>query len=84
VSVRQIDQLREKMAIDDLISALRAVGDEPAAAELDAMRQDGVTLETNDRDGDLRARLVTTDPDVAKKYDMMEESELWEGRNEGP
>ena len=29
--------------------------------------------------GDDYARLVTTDPDVAKKYDMVEESEFWDG-----
>ncbi len=58
-------------AIDDMSAALRE-----AARTLDAMRSDGVTLES-DGVGDDYAHLVTTDPEVAKKYDMVEESEFW-------
>ena len=65
--------------LEDLIRSLRA-----AAAQLEAMRTDGVTL---DREaggiGDDDARLVTTDPEVAKKYDMVEESEFWGHEDDG-
>jgi hypothetical protein len=57
--------------IDDMIAGLHG-----AAATLEAMRADGVVL---DPDGiaDDYARLVTTDPDVARKYDMQDEREFW-------
>jgi hypothetical protein len=57
--------------IGDMIAALRE-----AARSLDAMRADGVTLE-GDGVGDDYAYLVTTDPEIAKKYDMVGESEFW-------
>ena len=44
-----------------------------AANRLEEMHKDGVTLESDGGD----ARLVTTDPEVARKYDMVEESEFW-------
>ena len=44
-----------------------------AARDLEEMRKDGVTLESDGGD----ARLVTTDPEVARKYNMVEESEFW-------
>jgi hypothetical protein len=56
--------------VDDMIAALQQ-----AAATLQAMLADGVTLDPAGRAGDDFAYLVTTDPDVAKKYDMHEESE---------
>lgn len=59
------------VTVDDMIAALRE-----AARALDAMRSDGITLES-DGVGDDYARLVTTDPEIAKKYDMVEESEFW-------
>ena len=43
---------------------------------LETMKRDGVTVES-DGVADDYVRLVTTDPDVAKKYDMVEESEFW-------
>lgn len=43
------------------------------AAVLAAMRDDGVTVETSDAGG---AYLMTTDPDVARKWDMNDESEF--------
>jgi hypothetical protein len=62
--------------IDDMIASLR-----DAAETLEAMRRDGVTMEDDGGAGDDYAHLVTTDPEVAKKYDMIEESEFW--RDEG-
>jgi hypothetical protein len=50
-------------------------GSSPAAEELRQMQADGVTLESH--------RLVTTDPAVAAKYDMHEESEFFEAGDEG-
>jgi Uncharacterised nucleotidyltransferase len=46
------------------------------AEELEAMRRDGVSLNDSSVSDDY-ALLVTTDPDVARKYDMVEESEFW-------
>jgi hypothetical protein len=47
-----------------------------AAGELAAMKADGVTLEPARGTTDDYAYLVTTDPEVAKKYDMHDESEF--------
>ncbi|HVA51632.1 MAG TPA: hypothetical protein VNH11_35150 [Pirellulales bacterium] len=59
--------------LEDMIGALRA-----AAAVLESMLDDGVTLDAEAGGvGDDDAHLVTTDPEVAKKYDMLEESEFW-------
>lgn len=41
--------------------------------ELESMLADGVALEEH---GEDEVYLVTTDPDVARKYDMHDESEL--------
>ena len=46
-----------------------------AANQRDELHKDGVTLETAEDDHVL---LVTTDTAVAKKYDMVEESEYWD------
>jgi hypothetical protein len=59
-------------SIGDMIAALRR-----AADQLEGMRQDGIVLEDEGSVGDDHAHLVTTDPEVAKKYDMIEESEFW-------
>jgi hypothetical protein len=59
-------------SIDEMIAALRE-----ASSVLEEMRKDGVTLEADGGTDDDYARLVTTDPEVAKKYDMVEESEFW-------
>jgi hypothetical protein len=64
-------------SIDDMIVALRN-----AADTLEAMRKDGVVLE-EDGVGDDYAHLVTTDPEIARKYDMIEESELWGDEGDG-
>lgn len=67
----------EAKSIDDMIALLQDV-----TRTLEAMRRDGVVLEDDSRIADDYAHLVTTDPEVAKKYDMMEESELWGGDEE--
>lgn len=61
----------EAKNIDEMISILRA-----SVAELEAMRADGVTLDPDGGTADDYANLVTTDPAVAKKYDMHNESEF--------
>ena len=58
--------------IDEMIAMLR-----DAASTLEAIRRDGVVLEDDGGVGDDYARLVTTDPEIAKKYEMIEESEFW-------
>jgi hypothetical protein len=59
-------------SIDDMITIL---GD--ASATLARMRDDGVILDPQGGTADDYAYLVTTDPDVARKYDMHDESEFW-------
>jgi hypothetical protein len=60
-------------SINDMIATLQG-----AAAELQAMRDDGVTLDPNGGTEDDYAYLVTTDPEIARKYGMEEEDEVWE------
>ena len=60
----------EAKTIDDMIDSLRA-----AADHLDEMRKSGITLEDDGGVGDDYATLVTTDPEVAKKFGMEEERE---------
>jgi hypothetical protein len=57
-------------SLDDMIATLQN-----AADTLRQMRDDGVTLEADGGTGDDYAELVTTDPEIAKKYDMHDESE---------
>ena len=57
--------------IDEMIAAYEA-----AAETLANMRDDGITLDPTGGTSDDYAYLVTTDPDMAKKYDMHEESEF--------
>jgi len=47
-----------------------------AATELEARRLDGVSLDSSGGTGDDYARLVTTNPEVAKKYGMHDEAEF--------
>ena len=56
--------------LDEMIVSLRA-----AADHLEEMRAAGVLLEKSDGVGDDYATLVTTDPEVAKKFQMEEERE---------
>jgi hypothetical protein len=62
----------EARSLGDMIATLR-----DAVQHLEAMLADGVELEPDGGTGDDYARLVTTDPAVAKKYDMHEEDEFW-------
>ncbi len=49
------------------------------AAELLAnMKRDGVELDPQGDTGNDYAYLVTSDPEIARKYGMSEESELWD------
>lgn len=67
--------------IDDLI-ALQP----DAAHELDAMKQDGVVVDTPGAADAVPVDsilLVTTDPEVAARYDMVEESEFWDAADSG-
>lgn len=70
----------EATDLDQMIAGLRS-----AAETLEAMKADGVTMEPAGGAGDDYVYLVTTDPAVAKKYDMHEESEFWGGKqDDGP
>ncbi|HEY4312895.1 MAG TPA: nucleotidyltransferase family protein [Pirellulales bacterium] len=67
----------EAKSLDEMIAILR-----DAAEQLDAMRTDGVFLDPDGGTADDYATLVTTDPEIAKKYGMEDESELWEENEE--
>ena len=72
----------EASNLDQMADALRR-----AADMLAAMRADGVTLDPAGGTADDYAILVTTDPAVARKYDMHDESEFMDdesGGNETP
>jgi hypothetical protein len=62
----------EATKIDQMIESLRG-----AQQTLEAMRSDGVYLDPEGGTSDDYAYLVTHDPEIAKKYDMHEESEFW-------
>ena len=62
----------EAGSIEDMISMLRA-----APEELDQMRRDGIVLDEDGGVGNDYARLVTTDPQIAAKYGLVDESEYW-------
>lgn len=65
-------------SLDELIEIL------PDASEtLQAMRSDGVTLDPDRSTADGDAYLLTTNPEVAKKYDMHEESEFMDAEDDG-
>ncbi len=61
----------DAQSIDEMISI-----SQDAAETLKKMRADGVTLDPEGGTSDDYAHLVTTDPEVAKKYDMHDESEF--------
>ncbi|MGD0769374.1 MAG: hypothetical protein ABSB42_14420 [Tepidisphaeraceae bacterium] len=63
-------------SLEQMIESLR-----DAVQTLDAMRADGVRLDPDGGTSDDCAHLVTSDPEIAKKYDMHEESEFWEEPN---
>jgi hypothetical protein len=63
----------EAKSIDEMIASLGE------AAELLAnMKRDGVELGPQGDTGNDYAYLVTSDPEIARKYGMSEESELWD------
>ncbi len=57
----------EARTIEEIILQLRSTAD-----QLEAMRRDGVTLDEES------GRLVTTDPKVAEKHGLIDESEFWD------
>lgn len=65
----------EATSLEELTEKLRAESE-----QFNQMLQDGVTLE-HDSTPD-RVRLVTTDPEIAEKYGLVEESEYWEREDE--
>lgn len=71
-------------SIDDLIVAAAVSHDPDAAQTLQAMRADGVTLHPNPDPADNGVYLVTSDPAIARKYDMHEESEFWRQDQSAP
>ncbi len=64
--------LEEIHSIDELIELLP-----DDTRLLKQMRDDGVTLDPSVHASEEYVGLVTTDPEVAKKYDMHEQSEFW-------
>lgn len=60
-------------SIDEMIENLQDASD-----TLRKMRDDGVTLDNLGGAADDYAQLVTTDPGIARKYDMHDESEFWD------
>lgn len=76
---RYVTLWRNKLLTTDATNLQEMVGFlQAAAATLKAMLADGVVLESQDRTEDDYAYLVTTDPTIAKKYDMHDESEFWD------
>ena len=63
--------------LDGLIAALP-----DAAPMLKAMKADGVTLDPSRSSPDGPAYLVTTDPDVARRYDMHDEMDVMDASDE--
>jgi hypothetical protein len=67
----------EAKSLDEMITIL-----ESATDELRRMRADGVVLDPEGGAPDDYADLVTTDPDVAARYDMHDESEFFDEDDE--
>ena len=66
-------------SLDEMIAILRG-----AVETLESMQADGVFLEPDGGTADDHARLVTTDPDIARKYDMQDERDFWGDEGEEP
>ena len=62
----------EAASIEEMAAMLRR-----AADELEAMAKDGVTLDPEGGTGDDYAHLITSDPTVAARYGLHDESEFW-------
>jgi len=61
-------------SLEEMIDGLQS-----AANTLRSMLADGVALDPEGGTSDDYAYLATTDPTIAKKYDMHDEQEFWEG-----
>lgn len=70
------------VSLDELISCLLAANDSSEILRLEQMRLDGVVLERHESLRPDTALLMTTDPKVAEKYSLIDESEYWEGGSE--
>lgn len=68
----------EAKSLDEMIATL-----DHAVQELRNMKADGVVLDPGGGTADDYAQLVTTDPEVARRYDMHEESEFFGDEDEG-
>ncbi len=68
----------EAKSLDEMIATL-----DHAVQELRKMKADGVVLDPEGGTADDYAQLVTTDPEVARRYDMHEESEFFGDDDEG-
>jgi hypothetical protein len=68
----------EAQSIEEMAQTFRK-----SAEMMEAMRADGVTLDPHGGSGDDYVYLVTTDPAIAKKYDMHDEGEFWGEKQEG-
>ncbi len=64
-------------SLEDMLAGLKS-----AADTLRSMLADGVTLDPQGGTSDEYACLVTTDPVIAKKYDMHDEKEFWGDRQQ--
>ena len=63
----------DAISIDQVVDALKA-----AAARLEQMKADGITLDPDGGTADDYALLVTNDPEVAERYGFTDEEDLWE------
>lgn len=67
--------------LETAIAILRGFSSDPDMIQsvelLEAMQRDGVILERRGERGDGIATLVTTDPAIAAKYDMVDEQDFW-------
>lgn len=68
----------ETKSLDEMIATL-----DGAVEQLRKMMADGVVLDPEGGTADDYARLVTTDPEVARKYNMHEESEFFGDDDDG-
>ena len=76
---RYVQLWRNKLHTTGAKSFEQLIENLPHAADtLRNMRDAGVTLDLDGGTGDDYARLVTTDPEIARKYDMHDESEFWD------
>ncbi len=67
----------EAKSLEDMVAGLQS-----AADRLREMIADGVKLDPRGGTSDDYAYLATTDPTIAKKYDMHDEKEFWEDDDE--